>query len=408
MSAPGTKTAPRGVKEVPRVLLMTDYPPDEPHGGGHLMRRLVGCLPNESVAWFSSRPLRGGKMPPGLEGIPFAHADYTWRRPNRFGLAAWRERFNLQWASQLQARAAAAWGRRHGVKGVWAVMQDQCILSGPAAARRLGVPLHVSVHDDPRYLLLGRLGVGGYKWLRGEFYRIFAKAAGRDVISEAMRRRYLSRTGSDALIITDGIEGIPGLRGEPVAPLRKSGLEILHSGIVYDDGLLLDFITALGELADEGKFPPFRFILCGGDDYKPRWKEWPSRAEWAGWLEPEVLSKRLRGADLLYLQHPFDEERRIFSETSFPTKLLGYLAARRPILLHVPAWSSVAELARRHRLPLCLHEPDGARAARALVAQLPMLDDEAERGGGYVALMQEFDWTEIRSRLVTMIRALVG
>lgn len=341
-------------------------------------------------------------MPAGLEHVPFAHADFTLRGPNRFGLSKIREYMNLRWLSLRQANKAASWGVGHGVGAVWAVMQEQVIVSGPSAARMMGVPFHVSVHDVPSYLLQGRLGPAGMKRFERVFAALYRDAASRDVIWEPMRRHMQEKTGADAVVVMDGFERPEELLGRPVAAPRPGMLKILHSGMVYDANLLGNFIRALEVERDAGRFPAFEFTLIGSERYKPGLEPWPASARWRGWIAEDRLQATLEEADLFYLQHPFDEARREFAMTSFPAKLPGYLRARRPIVFHVPPWSSVSEFAGEHGLVYRVHHPDPERAAR-------MLSDELRSQpsmSGYDSAVRGFDWSKTRNLFLETMRNL--
>ena len=53
----------------------------------------------------------------------------------------------------------------------------------------------------------------------------------------------------------------------------------------------------------------------------------------------------MRGCFALYLNYPFGLRDRVLRRTSFPTKLSTYVQAARPLLMNVPADSSVTPLA---------------------------------------------------------------
>ena len=375
---------------------MADFPPDEQHGGGVLIRRLARELPSGRLCWFSSRPLLGGRMPEGLEHVPFAHADYTVRRPNRFGLASWREYLNLRWLSLLQAQKAAAWGASCGVNAVWAVMQEQVIVSGPVAARLLGVPCHVSVHDVPSYFLQGRLSPVKMKRFESIFHTEYRNAASRDVICEAMRRHCMERTGADAIVVTHGWENPTEILSEPIPSPAGDRLRIHYAGMVYDQELLRAFILGLEKERDGGRFPRFEFVLFGSNKFKPRMAPWPQSVCWLGWLNDADLAAKLKESDFLYFQHPFDQERQDFAATSFPAKLSSYLRARRPIIFHAPEYSSVSELARKHRLPFLLNQRDAASAARAFAEEWKTVVVVPGWQIGYDSAVREFDWAKTR------------
>ena len=66
--------------------------------------------------------------------------------------------------------------------------------------------------------------------------------------------------------------------------------------------------------------------------------------EVAGHLDEPAAVDRLRRSFALYLNYPFTRRTSLFRQTSFPTKLSTYLMAARPLLVHSPVDSSVAEM----------------------------------------------------------------
>lgn len=391
--------------QFPRLLIMTCYPPDEQHGGGRLMRRLTQVLPMDRICWFSSRPLKTGRMPAGFEAVPFHHAEFRIPRPDRWGLSRWRQRVNIAHCSRYQAWVAARWAKQNQVEAVWGVMQEQMMFSAPLVARQLSVPLHLSVHDDPSYLNQG-LGPQGIAWLEPNFLRRYAVADSRDVISDAMRRRYLKQTGADATVITDGVDLSPTLFEESVPKPMQGRLKIHSSGMIYDDRLLRDLMLALEHLYQQGKSPLVEWVLSGAESCKPLGIPWSDNIRWAGWIPDNLVRERLQQADFLYLQQPFSSEMRVFSETSFPTKLPYYLSARRPVLLHVPKYGTVAEFAQLHRLPFVLHEKDGEVAAQKFVRDLDQIGADSNWDRSYNSALRAFDLDVIRRQFRGLLQDL--
>ncbi|HXV73563.1 MAG TPA: hypothetical protein VD713_02420, partial [Sphingomonadales bacterium] len=183
-------------------------------------------------------------------------------------------------------------------------------------------------------------------------------------------------------------------------------LKILSTGMVYDAELLRRFIVGLEEEAVAGRLAKTEFQLTGSEDFKPKMSPWPASARWLGWLERPALLEAMNEADLFYLQHPFDERQRDFSKTSFPAKLPGYLAARRPIVFHAPPYSSAAEFARMHGLPLWIGESDGKKAAQSFAEELKKIGSTSPWAQGYDAAVRAFDWKPIQGRFCETLRRL--
>jgi glycosyltransferase involved in cell wall biosynthesis len=62
-----------------------------------------------------------------------------------------------------------------------------------------------------------------------------------------------------------------------------------------------------------------------------------------GWKSQTEAVKILTDCDFLYCTYPFDPLMAEVSRQSFPSKLVLYLAAGRPVVFHGPAYASVAE-----------------------------------------------------------------
>lgn len=391
---------------LPRVMIVADFPPDEQHGGGLRTAELARHLSKGSVCWFAFAPLRTGKTPPGLESMPFAHASALLRRPNRFGLSRLRERINLRCLPRCLAKRAARFGREQGVEAVLVIMQEQSIVAGPEAARILGVPYHATVHDEPGYLLSGRLGEEGMKAFNAIFFDNYRGAASRDVVWDSMRRYFLERTGSDAVVvIPDHYEDIPFADRLPAMPASEP-IRIHNSGMVYDHGLLRGFIEALEELHKAGQFPAFEFGLSGPEQFRPQMTPWPAQAKWLGWHDQQEHWRAIRAADFLYLQHPFDDARSLFAKTSFPGKLSAYIRAGVPILFHSPESSAITDFARSHGLPFVFTQPDPKAAAAAFAAEYSRWRSASAPLPGYASAMREYEPGRSRKPLIDCLKKL--
>jgi hypothetical protein len=391
--------------DLPKLLIVADFPPDEQHGGGIRTAEFARNLPKGSVCWFAFQPLRTGQLPRGLEQMPFDFAACALRRPNRFGLSRLREYLNMSWIPKRLAKKAAQFGKRNGVEAVLVIMQEQSIVAGPEAARLLGVPYHATVHDEPGYLLQGRLGsyMDAFSRIFSDRYR---RAASRDVVCDSMRRYFLQITGCDAAVVTpDHYENEPFAERPPVLPSSQP-LRIHNTGMVYDHALLKDFIESLAELSKAGKFPAFEFGLSGPEQFRPKMSPWPASAKWLGWHDVAEHWRTIRGADFLYLQHPFDEPRKLFARTSFPGKLSAYIRSGAPIVFHAPEQSAVTEFARAHGLPFLLTQSDPKAAAAAFAGEYARRKSQGESLPGYASAIREFGPGMGRARLIECLKQM--
>lgn len=384
-------------------MLMADYPPDETHGGAIRMAKLVSELPRGTVCWFASAPLRSGKLPAGLEEMPFKFADYSLRRPSRFGLHWLRDDINLRWMSIFQARAAAAWARTQQVQAVWVIMQEKMIVSGPLAAKFLGVPFHVSVHDDLSYFMQGRLKPSAFEKIEALFLAAYQAAKSRDVVCDSMRRFYCEKTGVDADVVLPAHPNSRKSGPSIVDTPAKAHLRIHHAGMLYDANQLRRFGEQLLIESNEGRFPSFEFTLSGPEHFKNALPAKPFR--WVGWLDEAALDAQLKASDILYLQHPFDLERRKFSSTSFPGKLAHYLQSQRNLIAHAPEYSSITAFFDQYKLRFCLNQLSPEEAARAFVLHYRNATNENSHPGKASAI-EALRWERNREILFSTLKAL--
>jgi glycosyltransferase involved in cell wall biosynthesis len=62
-----------------------------------------------------------------------------------------------------------------------------------------------------------------------------------------------------------------------------------------------------------------------------------------GWKSQTEAIKLLANCDFLYCPYPFDPSMREVAQQSFPSKLVLYLAAGRPVIFHGPIYSAAAD-----------------------------------------------------------------
>ena len=84
-------------------------------------------------------------------------------------------------------------------------------------------------------------------------------------------------------------------------------------------------------------------------------------------VRSEEIARVMSGADVAFLPLSFEPGMRHVVETSFPSKTAEYLAAGVPVLVHAPAYSTVARYCREHDCGLVIDQPDEAALREGLV-----------------------------------------
>ena len=312
------------------MILITDYPPDAPGGGGVILRSLLGPEERRAVLWLSPSP--SNDAPATLQ------AGSSGRGRRSMGLD-----------QTLHARALThevlSIARQRHARAFWVVLHG----SGVAIASRLvklGVlPLHATVHDDPAYAnaLRSRRYLALVPWIARDFARAIRGANSVDVVSSSMAEHYRRKFGIEPSIVHRALPGPvePG----PAYDKARHGLRVGVLGSTYSYGQLPILARAV-ESAARALGVPGRLMVVGRSHGERL------RAEVGGRVEVEVLGHveepeavvRLRDCFALYLNYPFGPLDSSLRRYSFPTKLGTYALAARPILLHAPDDCSVMSL----------------------------------------------------------------
>jgi glycosyltransferase involved in cell wall biosynthesis len=102
-----------------------------------------------------------------------------------------------------------------------------------------------------------------------------------------------------------------------------------------------------------------------------------ARIEFLGWHSQVETIELLSEADILYCPYWFDPVFVTEARLCFPSKLITYLAAGRPVLFHGPSYASPARFLKEHNAALFCHSLVPSEVAAAL--QLLVLDKDLYR-----------------------------
>lgn len=343
------------------LALLTDYPPDAGGGGAVILRSLLGPAERERIAWMTlTPPADPGRAGPGVVVLRSGSAGRGGRRS--VGLDS------TVHAGAL-AREAIAEAKARGASAFWVVMHGAAVLVASRLVRRSGLPVHLTVHDDPAFAnaLRSRRHVALVPWIERAFRSALLGAASVDVIGEGMADRYRRRYGIVSSIVHRALPG-------PVEPAGtydagRLGLRIGVLGSTYAYGQLP--ILARAVEAAAGRLGVAPRLLVVGRSHGDRLRE-----EFAGRVEVDVTGHvseieavpLLRDCFALYLNYPFGRRDAVLRQTSFPTKLSTYVLASRPVLVHAPPDSSTRPLAGIDRYAIVWDDLDPGRGAEAIVA----------------------------------------
>lgn len=398
-SAPGGSERVNG--RLPKLLVVTLFAPGGHHGGAICVRRLLRDYPADRLFWVDhvshETPLRDGDWPgPEIPRLSLAML----RRPNRAGLRWMMELGNWTFHAEHVAAQMAEWAGARGVEAVLGIGPGVSVWTSCLAARRLRVPLHLWVHDDPDAYAAGHHCAAPLRWhLRRRFRLAYREAGARYVISEPMREYYREQTGCDATVLPPSIGEMS--RTLPNSCLRQASNEgsgavrIGFAGSVTGTRAWEAFLRAMERLFAGGSGGRRPEITVHADPDAVRVPASVRERGWirqCGWGSTDAVDASLAAMDYLYLPLDFDPSRRLLTATSLSTKFVSYLRVGVPILCHVPSHSAVARFVKRHPVGPLLDTMDIGLLAERLGAVFESRRDWQRRlACSWPSAVAEFD-----------------
>jgi glycosyltransferase involved in cell wall biosynthesis len=333
-------TAPQ-IPQLPKVAFIQPYGLGESNGGAKILRSLVQDAPVDVISCNTSP---WPSLPPSsISEIHLSTRPFFGRlESTRF---AWiPSLFDSVWLRKWTVRLKN-WLVQEGVSHLHIVPHSGVdYRAATLCARKLGLPLNMSVHDHPRYCFKGQVGIKSKLRAFGEAWR---DSASRFVISEPMGLALCHEFGERSWqIVTDGVNA------EPLAPrvTQSEVLNIYFMGLFhqsYQDNLRA-LLAARTMLHAQGGKKRLRIRLrCGSIPAGLATEQ--DEVEILPFSTQDQVLRDMEEADLLYLPLPFGEEHADFVRYSLSTKMVTYLGSGRPILLHAPTGSAAADLLLRAR-----------------------------------------------------------
>jgi len=194
---------------------------------------------------------------------------------------------------------------------------------------------------------------------------IIKRAAAVIVPNEGLRDTLARRYGVEAAVIHNACD-LSIYQGPTAAAAldRSAELQVLFTGAVYNahyDGFRA-LLAAFERDARPSRLHVYtpmsraRLGECGRDE----------RLAYHGYVDATEMPEVQQAADVLFLPLAFHSPFPEVIRTSAPAKMAEYLAASRPIIVHAPAESFVAQYFRRHDCGLVVSTQDPAALAQAL------------------------------------------
>jgi glycosyltransferase involved in cell wall biosynthesis len=324
----------------PRLMLLHALAPPTRGGTPVVLERLLTNLPGVAVDVVTDRSLRA-RVRAGGPGVLDARYRFVLKWPGWGG--RWRVGrvviaaidFVLALVAGIRA---ALWARRARARWVLSVTDEGfSVIAGTVAARLARVPHVVMVFDlweENAYTEVQRAVAARLE------PRIFRNAAAVVGYCPQVVQHYRAKYGIEAIDIPTPVH--PG--GEHVLgedAVDDGSREVLLAGNVY--WAQLDAVARL--LSLRGRIPGLRMVTIGGEETLRHSGLRPDRSEPT--MPGPDLRRRLELADVLFLGLSLHSDHPAIVRTATPARLVEYMASGRPLLVHAPAGSHVAEYARR-------------------------------------------------------------
>jgi hypothetical protein len=258
-------------------------------------------------------------------------------------------------AGRLSASTEAPAGNLH------AVPHSLDFAAVHLVSRRLGLPMFLSMHDDPGYALRGRPERAYALRHLGPAWR---DSHERFVISEEMGIEMCRRYGEESYeIVTDGLETVASAPRAAVTG-RLSVYFMGAAHISYADNFSCLF-QALARLRDDGL--DARLITRAGHlPFTVGTLNVPIESR--PWAPQAAVAQDLDDVDIAYMPLPFGAEHAPLVRFSLSTKMVTYLGSGVPILFHGPAPSAAGTLLRQADAALLTESLDARAVGEALSA----------------------------------------
>lgn len=335
-----------------KILLLSDIPPCEGYTAGLVLSTIVRLLPRGSICGFIvANPTLDISVPEEFGNIPFElrlkpNENWSWlpqQRLLRKGTAAasWIGETIIENISVPRLiDQAVAFGRRENVDRVWAVLQGQTtIRMAKAVATRLGVPLHSHVWDPfSWWARANRLNGVTQHRIQSLFDETIAASAAVATASEPMAERFRRQFAVTALPV---ISSHPRAMAQSPETDHAAAdpLIIGMAGQFYAADEWRELLRGLSAANWTITGRTVRLVVMGP-------QQPPGLADphvtFLGWKEQHEAALILSQCDLLYCPYPFAATMDEVTRYSFPSKLVLYLAAGRPVVFHGPASSAPA------------------------------------------------------------------
>jgi glycosyltransferase involved in cell wall biosynthesis len=395
-----------------KVLLLTDIPPSTNYTAGLVLAQACKTMPRNSVVCFAivNPEFQNIRLDADLAWLPmeFAPKPAEWGlplgAPFRLGLSYVAEEISCRFSVPRLVNLAADFARRQNVDAIWAVLQGQTMVRvAGQLSSQLALPLHTQVWDPLSWWLDTHLVDRWHKKRSlAEFDEVMKRSKSCATASWAMSQDYKTRYGVRCVPLIACHARKEAFRPEP--KLRRDDEVVLGmAGQFYAEQEWQQFVQALNSVNWMIDGRQIRIKALG--HYVPSTPIPEGRCEFLGW-KPQAEAIRILSeeTDILYCPYPSKPSLSEVTRLSFPSKLVTYFAAGRPVLFHGPDFASPARFLAERRAGLVavgIGPPAAYNALYRLVTEPDLYAEIARNTQDLFAT--EFTLEQMKSRLLEFL-----
>ncbi len=357
-----------------RTLLLTSVAPTTAKTGGIVLYHLAKMMPaNALVCAVVPDRVKYSRINPDLTGIPTKYFLRLNEYPRSFippSLSKLIDRLYLHFLTQRLVRFAKV----HQVEAVWCVLESLTqIFLAKSVANELGVPLLTQVWDPPSWWLRVRRVRSDYaNYVLQNFDEDISRSKACAVTSWAMADTYQKKYGVPTAVLLPSLPKEQAV--QPATNLHSpDSLTIALAGQVYADDAWECLIRALDSVQWKISNRSVTIHLFGRHD-KVKPLNHPNIVK-AGWTSQSQTIQRLLEMDILYCPYWFNPAYTEETTMSFPSKLITYFAAGRPVFYHGPKTAGPAVFLDQHHAGYVCSSQD----AQGIIEGLRALVENSEK-----------------------------
>jgi len=338
--------------EPPRLVVASDIPVERTAGGMLLLYRLLNTYPADRLLVVTTPELSSGRPTDQLPDVSNELFEYQIPRVIRI-------RRNPVWAALAAGYVARRYARKLADRvqsfrpeAMLTISHGYLWFAAAAAARLLGVPLHLILHDDwPAWQssyhspALRPIALRACRRAMGPVYRA---AKNRLCVSPGMEEHYRRWFGVTGQVLYPSrgedspvcqVRVRPNVEGRPV--MAYCGWVHLNKGPGSRSEVLRMMAEVMGELNGHLDL----YTSTPREQLEAHGLRSPV-VRFPGFLPPAVLADQIgETAHALLLNASFNPAERDAIATLFPSKLADYTAIGLPVVVWGPAYSSAARWA---------------------------------------------------------------